>query len=47
MEVLGNAIEDFRIKAKNFLVEMSLKEFYLLSKDILNNNEYQRKRVGS
>lgn len=26
---------------------MSLKEFYLLSKDILNNNEYQRKRVGS
>lgn len=47
MEVLGNAIEDFRIKAKNFLVEMSLKEFYILSKDILNNNEYQRKRVGS
>lgn len=47
MEVLGNAIEDFRIKAKNFLVEMSLKEFYLLSKDILHNNEYQRKRVGS
>ena len=47
MEVLGNAIEDFRIKAKNFLVEISLKEFYLLSKDILHNNEYQRKRVGS
>ena len=47
MEVLGNAIEDFRLKAKYFLVEMSLKEFYLLSKDILNNNEYQRKRVGS
>ncbi len=47
MEVLGNAIVDNRINARNFILEITLKEYFDLSKDILSNNEYQRRRVKS
>lgn len=47
MEVLGKSIVDNRINAHNFILEMSLKEYYDLSKDVLSNNEYQRRRVKS
>ena len=45
MEVLGKAIVDNRINARNYILEITLKEYYDLSKDILSNNEYQRRRV--
>lgn len=47
MEVLGKAIVDNRINARNYILEITLKEYYDLSKDILSNNEYQRRRVKS
>jgi hypothetical protein len=47
MEVLGKSIVDNRINARNFILEISLKEYYDLSKDVLSNNEYQRRRVKS
>lgn len=47
MEVLGKSIVDSRINARNFILEISLKEYYDLSKDVLSNNEYQRRRVKS
>ena len=45
MEVIGKPIVDNRIKASNVMIEMTLKEYYDLSKEILSNNEYQRRRV--
>lgn len=47
MKFIGNYIDDKKIESKNQMAEMTLKEYYDLSKDILNNNEYQRKRVAS
>lgn len=47
MKLIGTFIEDKKIESKNQLVEMSLEEYYNLSKDILDKNEYQRKRVSS
>lgn len=38
-------IEDNRINARNYIVQMSLEDYYSLVKDRLNDNEYQRKRV--
>lgn len=38
-------IEDKRINAKNYIVQMQMGEYYNLVKDRLNDNEYQRKRV--
>lgn len=47
MKVIGNGIQDQRISSTNYMLEFSLKEYYDLSKDILTNNEYQRRRVKS
>ena len=47
MKVLGSPICDKRINCKNYLLEMTIKEYYDISQDILKNNEYQRKRVKS
>lgn len=47
MKVLGNPIEDSRIGCKNFLLEMSINEYYSIAQNILKNNEYQRRRVKS
>ncbi len=46
MEILTKKY-DARIKAWNILIEISLGEYYSLSKDILENNEFQRNRVKS
>lgn len=47
MKVLGESIQDKRINSHNYMLEMTLKEYYDLSNGILNNNEYQRRRVKS
>ena len=46
MEILTRDIDE-RIKANNILIKMSLEEYYDISKEILENNEFQRKRVKS
>jgi len=38
---------DNRISSLNILIDIELGEYFLLSKDILKNNEFQRRRVGS
>lgn len=38
-------IDDKRINARNYILQLSLGEYYSLIKDRLNDNEYQRKRV--
>lgn len=38
-------IDDKRINAQNYIIQLSLGEYYNLIKDRLNDNEYQRKRV--
>jgi len=40
-----NYIDDKRINARNYILQLSLAEYYCLIKDRLNDNEYQRKRV--
>ena len=47
MKLLGSGINDFRINSTNFMLEMTLLEYYNLSKNILDNNDYQRRRVKS
>ena len=38
-------IEDKRINARNYVIQLTLGEYYNLIKDKLDDNEYQRKRV--
>ena len=40
-----NSIRDSRIGAENYMLQMTMGEYYDLVKDSLNDNEYQRKRV--
>lgn len=47
MEIIGKGIYDKRIKSHNVIIEISLGEYYNLSKEILKKNEFQRKRVKS
>ena len=47
MKIIGESIKDHRINSSNYMLELTLKEYYDLSKNILNNNEYQRRRVKS
>lgn len=47
MKVLGNPINDSRIGCKNYLLEMTIREYYEIAQNILKNNEYQRRRVKS
>jgi hypothetical protein len=44
---LINNIFDNRIKANNLLFEVSIEEYYQMSKSILDKNEFQRRRVKS
>lgn len=44
---IASDLFDSRINAKNVLVEMTIKEYEELVKDILTKNEFQRKRVRS
>ncbi|CAM8645586.1 hypothetical protein MCEMSEM22_01257 [Comamonadaceae bacterium] len=46
MQILGD-IDDNRIHAKNYLVEMPLREYLDLSRTVIKGNEFQRKRVSS
>ena len=39
MKVLGEPIIDSRIGCKNFLLEMSMNEYYSIAQNILKNNE--------
>lgn len=45
MRVLGNPINDGRIGCQHFLIEMTIGEYFEISRNILQNNEYQRRRV--
>ena len=47
MKLLGDSIKDNRIGCQNYLLEMTIEEYYEISQDILLNNEYQRRRVKS
>jgi len=40
-----NVIHDNRINADNYMLEMTIGEYFELVQDSLNDNEYQRKRV--
>jgi len=44
---LLSTLPDGRINAKNLLVEISAREYLAIAKDILANNEFQRRRVRS
>jgi hypothetical protein len=46
VKILSQA-EDKRIQTSNYLIELELNEYLEFAKDILSNNEYQRKRVRS
>lgn len=47
MNVLGSPIKDERINCQNYLIEMTIREYYEISHNILQNNEFQRRRVKS
>lgn len=47
MKILGKPINDNRIGCQNYLLEMSIQDYYDISENILQNNEYQRRRVKS
>lgn len=47
MKLLGYAINDNRIGCQNYMIEMTIQEYFDIAKDILKNNEYQRRRVKS
>ncbi|QIY90019.1 hypothetical protein [Chryseobacterium gallinarum] len=44
---IKDKIFDNRINSLNLLIETTIEEYYALSKDILDNNEFQRRRVKS
>lgn len=45
--IIRDKIFDNRIDSLNILIEVNLEEYYNLSKSILQNNEFQRRRVKS
>lgn len=47
MKLLGNEIIDNRIGCQNYMIEMTVQEYYDIAQNILKNNEYQRRRVKS
>lgn len=47
MEAIGTKIFDKKVNAYNQMYECSIKEYYELVKNILGNNEYQRRKVKS
>lgn len=42
---ITSTLEDRRINSTNILIEMTVKDYSAIAKDILKNNQYQRKRV--
>lgn len=46
-KILSKPIEDKKLKAHNFMTEMSIGDYYELVKDIMDKNEFQRSRVRS
>ena len=42
MKILSNPILDKKINSYNFLVEMSMNEYYSLVLECIKNNEFQR-----
>lgn len=44
---IKDKIYDSRIESLNLLIEISIRDYYKLSKDILDSNEFQRRRVKS
>lgn len=47
MKLLGNPIVDNRIECQNYMIELTVQEYYDIAQNILKNNEYQRRRVKS
>ena len=47
MKILSTPIFDKKINSYNFLVEMSMNEYYSLVKECIENNEFQRNKVKS
>jgi hypothetical protein len=47
MEIIGTYIYDKRVASNNYLLKMSVREYYELTRDILDKNEFQRTRVTS
>lgn len=47
MNLLGNPIVDNRIECQNYMIELTIQEYYDIAQSILKNNEYQRRRVKS
>ena len=47
MKILSNPILDKKINSYNFLVEMSMNEYYSLVLECIKNNEFQRNKVKS
>lgn len=44
---IASTLHDGRIKATNYLIEISVGDYINLAQHILNNNEFQRKRVSN
>lgn len=47
MKQLGDPIFDKRVDSNNYIFELSIREYFELSKNIIEQNEFQRKRVRS
>lgn len=44
---IASILKDGRINAENYLIEISIGEYLDLARDVVKNNEFQRKRVSS
>lgn len=47
MNIISSPIQDKKIDSYNFLVEMSMQEYYSLVKECISSNEFQRNKVKS
>ena len=47
MNILSDPIQDKKINSYNFLVQMSMIEYYSLVSHCISNNEFQRNKVKS
>lgn len=47
MKLLSDPIIDNRIECYNYMIELTVQEYYDMAQNILRNNEYQRRRVKS
>lgn len=47
MKILSKPIRDTKIQSYNFLVEMTIREYFTLVNECLNKNDFQRSRVRS